>query len=141
MHCYNKLFKIFKAFCPFIFMFAVIFAFHYTNFIFFKYYPVVVDFLFFIIFFSSCFNEETVIQKLARAMEPEIKPLALVYTRNLTYIWALFMFINTIIAGLTIFMSEKLWIFYNGFLSYFIVGLIFIIEYIVRINFKRKYDC
>lgn len=141
MNCCNKIFNLIKALLPFIFTFIVILIFHKTNFILLKYYPATIDFLFFIVFFSSIFQKETVIQKIAKVMEPDIKPKALVYTRNLTYIWALFMFINFVIAFLTIFTSEKVWIFYNGFLSYFLVGIIFIVEYIIRINFKRKYDC
>ena len=68
MHFCNKLLK---ALAPFIGMAIVILAFHYTNLIFFKYYPPIVNFCFFAVFFSSTFQEKTVIQKMALAMEPD----------------------------------------------------------------------
>lgn len=141
MHFCSRFLNLFKALAPFIGMFFVIIIFHFTNLVVLKYYPVVVDFLFFLVFFSSIFQKETVIQKMAKAMEPDIKPKALEYTKNLTYIWSVFMFLNTFIALVTVFMPKRIWIIYNGFISYMLVGMIFVIEYIVRINFKRKYDC
>lgn len=122
-------------------MLLVILIFHYTNCIVAKYYPVIVNFVLFCIFFGSTFSEETVIQKMAKLMEPNIKPKALEYTRRLTYIWSIFMLANFFISLATVFMSEKVWAIYNGFLSYMLVGVFFIIEYMVRINFKKKYDC
>lgn len=122
-------------------MFLVIIIFHYTNLIIVKYYPVIINFILFCIFFGSTFRKETVIQQMAKLMEPNIKPKALEYTRNLTYVWSVFMLINFIISFVTVFLSEKCWAIYNGFLSYLFVGVFFIIEYIVRMKFKNKYDC
>ncbi len=92
-------------------------------------------------FFTSLFQKETVIQKIARAMEPDIKPKALEYTRKLTYVWAVFTFLNWLVSVATVFMSEAVWALYNGFISYLLIGMFFAVEYIVRIRFKRKYDC
>lgn len=131
----------FKFAIPVFIMLLVILIFHYTNWIVAKYYPVIVNFVLFCIFFGSTFSEETVIQKMAKLMEPNIKPKALEYTRILTYIWSIFMLANFFISLATVFMSEKVWAIYNGFLSYMLVGVFFIIEYMVRINFKKKYDC
>lgn len=131
----------FKFAIPIFIMLLVILIFHYTNWIVAKYYPVIVNFVLFCIFFGSTFSEETVIQKMAKLMEPNIKPKALEYTRILTYIWSIFMLANFFISFATVFMSEKVWAIYNGFLSYILVGVFFIIEYMVRINFKKKYDC
>lgn len=130
-----------KFLFPIFIMLLVILIFHYTNWIVAKYYPVIVNFVLFCIFFGSTFSEETVIQKMAKLMEPNIKPKALEYTRKLTYIWSIFMLANFFISLATVFMSEKVWAIYNGFLSYMLVGGFFIIEYMVRINFKKKYDC
>lgn len=130
-----------KFLFPIYIMLLVILIFHYTNWILAKYYPVIVNFMLFCIFFGSTFKKETIIQKMARLMDSNIKPKALEYTRNLTYIWSIFMLANFFVSLATVFMSEKIWAIYNGFLSYILVGLFFIIEYIVRINFKKKYDC
>ncbi len=136
MHFCNKLLK---ALAPFIGMAIVIFAFHYTNLIFFKYYPSIVNFCFFAVFFSSTFQEKTVIQKMALAMEPDADESVMRYTRNLTYVWSAFMFLNFLVSVATIFMSKEIWTLYNGFISYMLCGLFFGVEYIIRINFKRKH--
>ena len=140
MACCNRLFKVLKALLPFAGMFLVIGVFHFTNFVLLKYYPVVMNLMMFLIFFTSLFQERTVIQKFALAMEPDADERVMDYTRNVTYVWLVFTFLNFLVSLGTVFMSEKIWAIYNGFVSYFLVGLDFIIEYIVRINFKRKYD-
>lgn len=133
--------KIFKTIFPMLFMLFIIAIFHCTKCSLLKYYPVIVNFGFFLLFFASSFMKETVIQRLAKLMEPNIKPKALDYTRKLTYAWAIFTFLNFIISLYTVFLDEKIWAVYNGCVSYILVGSFFAIEYIVRINFKRKYDC
>ena len=130
-----------KVFLPIIFTILIITLFHFTHWIVVKYYPAVMNFCIFMMFFVSSFQKETIIQRFARMMEPEIKPKALEYTRNLTYIWAVFTFLNFLVSVWTIFLPEKIWALYNGCVSYVLIGLFFAIEYVVRINFKRKYDC
>ena len=63
--------KMIKALAPFIGMFAVIALFHFTDFVLLKYYPPIANFGFFAVFFSSLFQEKTVIQKIALAAEPD----------------------------------------------------------------------
>ncbi len=133
--------KFFKILLSIITMLCVILLFHYTKWHFVKYYPVVINFSFFLLFFVTSFMKETVIQKFARLAEPDIKPKALEYTRKLTYIWAAFTFVNFLISLATVFLSERIWAIYNGCISYLLVGSFFAIEYIVRMRFKRKYDC
>ena len=133
--------KKFRAFLPVIFTIFIICIFHFTHWIVVKYYPVVVNFLIFLMFFTSSFQKETVIQKIAKTMEPDIKPKALEYTRKLTYVWAAFTFLNWLVSIVTVFMSEAVWALYNGFISYLLIGMFFAVEYIIRIRFKRKYDC
>ena len=85
--------KMIKALAPFIGMFAVIALFHFTDFVLLKYYPPIVNFGFFAVFFSSLFQEKTVIQKIALAAEPDADENVMRYTRNLTYVWAGFTFL------------------------------------------------
>ncbi len=126
---------------PISFTLLVIFLFWYTRIFAFKFYPVIMDFLFFAMFFSSLFMKETVIQKIARMMEGgELNDFVKKYTRNLTYIWCVFLFANFLIALSTVFMDDKIWMLYNGCISYLAVGTFFIIEYIIRIIMKKKYE-
>lgn len=126
---------------PIIVMFIVIFLFRATNLTFVKFYPVAVNFVFFCMFFFSLFSRETVIQRMARAFEPDIKSKSLEYTRNLTYVWAVVTFCNFLVSLWTVFADEKIWAFYNGCLSYLLIGAVFAAEYSVRVRFKKKYDC
>ena len=126
---------------PISFTLLVIFLFWYTRIFAFKFYPVIMDFLFFAMFFSSLFMKETVIQKIERMMEGgELNDCVKKYTRNLTYIWCVFLFANFLIALSTVFMDDKIWMLYNGCISYLAVGTFFIIEYIIRIIMKKKYE-
>lgn len=99
--------KMIKALAPFIGMFAVIALFHFTDFVLLKYYPPIANFGFFAVFFSSLFQEKTVIQKIALAAEPDADENVMRYTRNLTYVWAGFTFLNFLISLATVFASEK----------------------------------
>ena len=103
-----------------------------------KLYPPIMNFFIFLIFFSSLFTKETIIQKMARLWEGELEPKVLTYTRNLTVVWCIFLFINFLVSVLTVFMSDKIWFIYNGCISYFLVGTLFIIEYCYRIIYKKR---
>lgn len=120
-------------------MICVIVLFHYTLITALKYYPAFINLVIFTVFFSSLFKEETIIQKFARIMEgKELPEIVKTYTRNLTYVWCVFLIFNFLVSFATIFMSSKVWTIYNGFISYLLTGCIFGIEYIIRLRFKRK---
>lgn len=118
---------------------CVVFVFWVRRFVVLKFYPPISNFVVFLIFFCSLFSKETVIQKIARIYDDKPKEAVLSYTRNLTYVWCVFLFINMLITIWTIFLSDEIWIFYNGFLSYFLTGLLFIGEYIFRIFYKKRH--
>ena len=127
-------------FFPFIFTICLFIIFYFKRYFVIKFYPPIMNFTIFVIFFSSLFTKETIIQKFAKLWNKNLHPLELSYTRNLTYVWCVFLFLNFIISIFTIFLSDKFWIFYNCFFSYFLIGTIFIIEYIVRIIFRKRHN-
>jgi uncharacterized membrane protein len=98
------------------------------------------NFLFFAIFFSSLFAKETIIQKFARMMDGELKPKVAAYTKNVTYIWCVFIFLNLIMSIITFFLPDEIWLWYNGCISYILMGMLFAIEYIVRILFRKRHS-
>ena len=116
---------------------CIVFLFYFKRFGFLKLYPPICNFTVFLVFFSSLFAKETVIQKVARACGDKLDRPAWVYTRNLTYVWCIFMFVNLLISIYTMFLSDNIWILYNGFIAYILVGTLFIVEYLVR-TFLRK---
>lgn len=127
-----------RLFLPVSFTVFIVFLFYLKRIILLKYYPVCVNFIFFIIFFSSLFTKETIIQKIAKTMDGKLTDKTAVYTRKLTYIWCIFTFFNFIISLITVFLPDKYWILYNGLISYLLMGTLFITEYLIRINIRKK---
>ena len=123
---------------PILFTMCLLLIFYFKRFFIIKYYPPVMNTFIFLIFFSSLFMKETVIQKIARISEGELKPKVASYTKNLTYIWCVFLLFNLIMSIITIFMSDRVWMLYNGCISYILIRLLFIIEYPIRIMYRRK---
>lgn len=123
-----------KKALPIIFTLFVIALFHFTKMTALKFYPPTVNFSVFLIFFLSIFSNETIIQKFARMVDGELNEAALAYTRNLTYLWSIFLFCNFLASIATIFLSDKIWMLYNGCISYLLVGTFFAIEYIIRVT-------
>ena len=129
-----------KSLFPFIGTICVVLLFHFSKIYVLKFYPVIVNFFIFCAFFSSLFCKETIIQKIAKKMDGELTDFSRNYTRKLTYVWCVFMFINLSISIATVFMPAKIWELYNACISYVALGIMFGVEYIVRIILRAKYD-
>lgn len=133
-------FKKYSCIFSIFFTFFIIGLFYVTKLSGLKIYPVVVNFCIFLLFFTSLFAEETIIQKFARIAEGELSPIVLRYTRNLTYVWCVYLFFQFVASFCTLFLSDKIWIMFNGCISYILLGVFFAVEYFVRILFKRKHN-
>jgi len=131
--------KVLKFILPFLFTFFVIAVFFFTKIQAVKFYPVLMNFIFFCVFFSSIFAKETVIQKIARFTDGKLDEPVFTYTKNLTYVWIVFLFINFLISLRSLFMSDEFWALYNGCISYILVGIMFGSELIVRYFFKKRH--
>jgi len=127
-----------KHITPILITLCIVFLFYMKRFVFLKFYPPLCNCFLFLVFFISLFTKETVIQKFARACGDKLEKPAWDYTRKVTYIWCIFTFINLLISIWTIFLPDKIWILYNGCISYILVGLLFGIEYIIRINLRKR---
>ena len=127
-----------KHFSPVLITLCIVFLFYVKRIVYLKFYPPICNLFHFIVFFSSLFAKETIIQKFARMCGDKLENPAWVYTRNITYVWCVFMFINFLISVWTIFLSDNIWMLYNGCISYLLVGLVFGVEYIVRIILRKR---
>ena len=128
----------FKHFVPILITLCIVFLFYIKRIVILKFYPPICNFVIFSIFFGSLFTKETIIQKFARACGDKLEEPTRIYTKNLTYIWCIFTFINFIISIWTIFLSDKIWMLYNGCISYILIGLLFGIEYTIRIILRKR---
>lgn len=129
-----------KAIIPVLGTVCVVLLFHFSKIYALKFYPVIVNSFIFCVFFSSVFCEETIIQKIAKKMDGELTDFSRNYTRKLTYVWCILLFVNLSISFATVFMSPKVWELYNACISYIALGVMFGVEYIVRIILRAKYD-
>ncbi|WP_105902242.1 COG4648 family protein [Vibrio gangliei] len=102
------------------------------------FYPVVVNGLLFALFFSSLWQSQTIIERLARLQEPDLPDSGVRYTRNVTKVWCGYFVINGGIALYTCFLPLEIWTLYNGLISYILTGILFAIEWLVRGYVRRS---
>ncbi len=103
-----------------------------------KLYPVLVNLAFLIGFAYSLSTSQSIIERFARMREPNFPEVAVAYTRRVTQVWCVFFVFNGGIACITaIWSSPEIWMLYTGFISYLLMGLLFVVEYLFRIRFKR----
>lgn len=87
----------------------------------------------------SLFSSASLIETMARVYEPAPSAQAKVYMRKVTVLWCVFLAINAAVSLATVLQSDRaLWLFYNGFLSYVLMGLLFAGEYLVRRHVKQR---
>ncbi len=99
--------------------------------IFLKFYPVIMNISLFTIFFMSLRGTpiaESVAVKRGVVLDPSKKA----YVRKVTKAWVYFFIFNGIVSFVSIYSSMSFWTFYNGFLSYILIGMMFVGEYVVR---------
>jgi uncharacterized membrane protein len=103
-----------------------------------KFYPVVMNAGFFILFASSLFTNESLVEKLARIKEPDLSQSAIRYTRKVTLAWSVFFIINGTIACLTaLFATDEIWMLYNGLIAYVLMGMLATGEWLIRLRVRK----
>lgn len=95
--------------------------------------PVVISLSLLVLFSYTLYQPPSMIERFARLQTPELPVEAIGYTRTVTKIWCVFFIFNlTVSAYTSIYSTMEIWLLYNGFIAYIIMGSIFAIEYIVR---------
>ena len=97
-----------------------------------KSYPILVNSILFIVFFSSLWQQQTTIERFARLQDPSLPDSGIAYTRKVTKVWCVFFVINGTLSTATLLGSDQLWALYNGLIAYILIGLLFAGEYLVR---------
>ena len=73
-------------------------------------------------------------------MGVEIPPPAVPYMRRLTMIWTVFFALNACIAAWLAWQGSLAeWTLYNGCISYLLIGLLVVVEYLYRPIYKRRH--
>lgn len=113
---------------------CLIYCYKYT--IFLKIYPVIMN-CSVLVAFACSLRKKPLITVFAEKMKVCMTKEKLEYTRKATRAWAYFMLFLSILSFSTIFMSDFIWMIFNGFISYVLIGCMFCAEWLVRK--KRKY--
>lgn len=96
-------------------------------------YPVVVSLALAIVFAASLIFPPSVIEQIARLREPDLPAAGIAYTRKVTILWLGFFLANAAVSAWTAAQETlDLWTFYNGFLAYVLIALLFLGEFAVR---------
>jgi len=104
------------------------------------FYPVWMNAALLLVFLASLWRKPSVITRLATLMEGSLSEKATAYTEKVTLVWALFFLLNgTISLATAVHGDIELWTLYNGFLSYVLIGLLFVIEWSVRRVVKHRH--
>ena len=75
------------------------------------------------------------------AAEKNISAQAIKYTANVTLVWCLFFTANGLVSLYTaLFTPLDIWMIYNGFISYILMALLMLVEYLVRLKVKKKHQ-
>lgn len=103
------------------------------------YYPVLINFSFFCLFGFSLFDQSTFVERMASAGSLEITEEIRRYLRKVTIAWCLFFICNGAVALYTATeANHDVWVIYNGFLSYVLIGSMFVGEFAVRSVVMRR---
>jgi len=98
-----------------------------------KFYPVMMNLGFLVLFASSLFSPVSFVERLARIREPDLPPQAVIYTRKVTWVWSGFFLVNGTIAAFTaLWATDAVWMLYNGMIAYILMGTLAAGEWLFR---------
>jgi len=103
------------------------------------FYPVLMNVLLLALFGASLLNPPSMVERIARLAEPDLPPEGQYYTHKVTVLWCAFFILNGVLSLATVLSGDEgLWLLYNGFISYILMGLLFAGEYLIRRRLKRR---
>lgn len=103
------------------------------------YYPVLMNGLMFILFFTSLIRPPSIIEQFARIRTPDLPESGIAYTRKVTMIWCGYFVLNGSMAFFTSVATDlEVWAAYNGGISYALMGILFVGEYFIRCRVRSQ---
>ena len=103
-----------------------------------KFYPVLMSLGALGIFASTLWRPPSMIERFARIMQPDLPESGVNWTRKVTIVWCGFFLFNAAMAWCTIvYAPTQIWVLYNGFISYVLMGILLLGEFILRKRHQR----
>ncbi|EGV05009.1 hypothetical protein HMPREF9952_0569 [Haemophilus pittmaniae HK 85] len=102
-------------------------------------YPLVINGILLLLFGSSLWQSQTVVERLARIQEPNLSSAGIRYTRKVTILWCSFFIFNMFVVAVALLLGQyRFWALYSGVISYILLGILMSGEWLVRQRVKRK---
>ena len=80
------------------------------------------------------------IERISRLQGMQVDGPAVRYTRGLTMVWVMFFVLNGIAAAYTaVAATTGIWMWYNGLVSYLLIGTLIVAEYPVRVLYRKRH--
>lgn len=97
-----------------------------------KFYPVLMSLGSLLVFAFTLKFPPSMIERFARLHTPDLPDSGVRWTYNVTKVWCGFFAINALMALMTVWADTKIWALYNGFISYVLMGILLIGEWLLR---------
>ena len=105
-----------------------------------KLYPVIINLILAIYGLYTLVHPPSAIEKFSQWMGMAVEGPAVPYTRRLTLVWVIFFVLNAAAAAYTALWEQtEVWAIYNGFISYLLMGLLLVLEYPIRLLYRRRH--
>lgn len=105
-----------------------------------KLYPVLMSMGALSIFLFTLYYPPSIIERFARVFEPNLPESGVVWTRKVTKVWCVFFVFNATLSLYTVYFSTiAVWSIYNGIISYILMGILFVGEFLLR-KFYRRHE-
>lgn len=104
--------------------------------IFLKLYPVLMN-TGICLMFAMSLRKIPLIEKIAEKMKYPMDDKHREYTRRVTCAWAIYMFCMAIVSLVTVFLSDEVWVVFNGLISYILIAMMMGVEFLVRKRFMN----
>lgn len=102
------------------------------------FYPVMMSLSFAFLLGWSLLYPPTLIEKFARLIEGDLDAHGIEYTYKVTVVWLIFSLLNAAISLFTVLINDpEIWLLYNAFISYALMGLLMGGEYLFRGYYKK----
>ncbi|MBO7644860.1 MAG: hypothetical protein J6S57_00985 [Alphaproteobacteria bacterium] len=82
--------------------------------------------------FALSLRDTPLIEKFAKQFGYKLDEKQQKYTKQATHAWALFMFCLAVISFVTVFLSDEIWVIFNGLISYILIAMMMGVEFIIR---------
>lgn len=101
-------------------------------------YPACVSLAMLLTFARTLLYPPSMIERFARLSNPALSSDGVRYTRAVTGVWCLFFIVNGSVAAASTQASREWWLLYNGLISYVLMGMLFLVEWLIRCRVMPK---